>query len=58
MTYGWMRVQIGYLLNNRAMYMCGCCGILGYLFQYFKNNVMYILGMRAWGGIVVKALHY
>jgi hypothetical protein len=26
--------------------MCGCSGILGYLFQFFKNNVMYILGMQ------------
>ena len=28
------------------MYTCGCSGILGYLFQYFKNNVMCILIMQ------------
>jgi len=29
--------------------MCECSGILGCLFQYFKNNVMYILGMQNGG---------
>ena len=36
--------------------MCGCSGILGYLFQYFKINVTCILSMQNEGVLLCLKL--
>jgi hypothetical protein len=41
-THRWMKVQIGYLLNSRAIYLCGHSGILGYLFHFGIQKKCYV----------------